>query len=68
MAQFLQRLGFDLANPFARDAELLAHLFQGAWPAILQAVAQFQNEALASAQGFQLCSSAPTGISSDIGS
>jgi hypothetical protein len=29
-AQLAQRLGFDLSNPFARDGELLADLFEGA--------------------------------------
>ncbi len=30
LAQLARRLGFDLSNPFARDGELLADLFEGA--------------------------------------
>src|SRR5581483_5843630 len=50
MAHFSQRLGLDLPDPFARDAELLADLFQRARIAIAHAEPQFQHAALAFAQ------------------
>ena len=40
MAQLPQGLGLDLADPFPGDIKLLAHLFQGAGAAVLQAKAQ----------------------------
>ena len=36
MAQFAQRLGFDLTNAFARDVKHFANLFQSACAAVLQ--------------------------------
>ena len=37
VAQFPQGLGLDLADALTGDVELLAHLFQGAGSAVLQA-------------------------------
>src|SRR6202047_3194610 len=43
LAQLAQRLGFDLSNPFARDGELLADLFEGAVGLLPDAEAHAQD-------------------------
>src|SRR5688572_3305469 len=47
VTQLAEALGFDLADAFAGDLELLADFFQGAGIAIHQAEAEFENLALA---------------------
>jgi hypothetical protein len=46
MAELAQRLGFDLANPFARHTEFPADLFQRPAPAVVEPEAQLQHPAL----------------------
>src|SRR5512146_3320720 len=53
MPHLTQGLGFDLAEAFAGDAELLADLFQGAVIAIPQSKSQFEHLALALRQAAQ---------------
>src|SRR6476659_7572067 len=40
VAQLRERLGFDLADALARDAELLAHLFERPYLPVVEAEAQ----------------------------
>src|SRR5688572_29358668 len=47
VAEFAQAFGFDLADAFAGDFELLADFFQRAGVAVDEAEAQFENLALA---------------------
>ena len=50
VAQFAQRLGFDLADAFARDGELLADFFERVLAAVLQAEAHLDDLLFARAQ------------------
>src|SRR5829696_1666328 len=50
VSHFAQGFGFDLANAFARDLELLANFFEGAGITVPEAEAKFQHFALAFAQ------------------
>ena len=50
MAQFAQDLGLDLADALAGDFELVGHFFERALFAVGQAVAQFDDAALAVVQ------------------
>src|SRR5688572_8197737 len=50
VADFAERLGFDLADAFAGDAKLAADLFEGAGVAIGQAEAKFEDLAFALAE------------------
>src|ERR1035438_3060056 len=50
VAEFAQGLGLDLADALAGDFVLPAHLLQGAREAVVQAVAEFQDPALALVQ------------------
>ena len=43
MAQFAQRLGFDLADAFARHGEVLADFFERVLAAVLQAEAHLDD-------------------------
>src|SRR5438552_6223506 len=47
MAELRERLRFDLANAFARDAELLADLFERADLPVVETEAQTHDRALA---------------------
>ena len=51
VAQLAQRLGFDLADAFASDSEMLSDLFEGVLAAVLQAKAHLDDLFLARAQG-----------------
>lgn len=53
VAEFAQRLGFNLADAFARNGEVLADLFQSVLAAILQAEAHFDDLLFAWRQRFQ---------------
>jgi RNA polymerase primary sigma factor len=48
MTQLAQRLGLDLADPLARDVELLAHFLQGAGAAIQSNLRETTTRVLAS--------------------
>src|SRR5262245_66695664 len=50
MAEFAERLGFNLSDALTGDLELAANFFQGAAPAIVEAEAQAQNFLLADGQ------------------
>ena len=50
VAHFAERLGLDLPDALARDAELLADFFERARVAVAEAEAQFQNFPLAFVQ------------------
>ena len=50
---FAQRLGFDLADAFARHVVLPANFLQGPFIAVHQAETHFDNLALALGQGGQ---------------
>src|SRR5918912_2447349 len=50
VAQLAQRLGLDLADPLAGDAELAADLLQRPLAAVLQPEAQLQHPPLAAGQ------------------
>ena len=47
VAELAQRLGFNLANAFARHRKLLADFLQGAGEAVVEAVAEFEDAPLA---------------------
>ena len=53
MAQFAQSLGLDLADTLTGHVKLLAHLFQSAGAAVLDAEAQLQDLLLTGGQGGQ---------------
>src|SRR5205807_8392787 len=53
VAQLAERLGLDLADALARDAELAPDLLQRAEAAVLQAVAQLDDAALAVGEALQ---------------
>src|ERR1700690_1163159 len=53
MAQFAQRLGFDLADAFARYCERLAYFFQRVLAAVLEAEAHLDDFFFAWSQGAQ---------------
>src|SRR5207302_10380654 len=53
MAELAGRLRLDLADAFAGDAELLAHLFQGARAAVVEPEAQLEDLPLARRQGVE---------------
>ena len=53
MTQLPQGLGLDLPDAFAGNVELLAHLFQGAAAAVLDAEAQLEHFLLPGSQGGQ---------------
>ena len=53
VAQLSQRLGLNLTDPLSGDVEFLAHLFQRAGPAILQAEAQLEHPLLTGRQRTQ---------------
>ena len=53
VAELAQGLGFDLADAFTGDVELLADLLQRAGAAILQAEAQAQDLFLTRGQGLE---------------
>ena len=50
VAQFAQRLRFDLANTFARDGEYLADFFEGARTAVLKTKTHAEDAFLAGAE------------------
>ena len=50
MAQFAERLGFDLTNALACDREVLADLFERVFAAVLQAKAHLDDLFLARAE------------------
>ena len=43
MPHFAEGFGFDLANPFAGDTELLAYLLECPWITITEAETQFED-------------------------
>src|ERR1019366_4235099 len=51
--EFAPGFGLDLADAFARDFVLSAHFLQGAREAVVQAVAEFQDPALALGEAMQ---------------
>gem|GEM_PF-6825741 len=51
MAELAEGFGFDLADALAGDVELLAHLFQGAGAAVLDAEAQLEHLLLPGGEG-----------------
>ena len=53
MAQLAEGFGFNLANAFAGDAELAAHLLQSAGTAVPEAEALFNNFAFTIREGVQ---------------
>ena len=53
VAELAQGLGFDLADALTGDVEFLAHLFQGAGAAVLDAEAQLEHLFLPGGQGGQ---------------
>ena len=50
VAQLAQRLRLDLADPFAGDVELLADLFEGPRPAVLQPETKLEHAPLTPGQ------------------
>ena len=53
MAQLAQRLGFDLADPFARDREVLAHFFERVLGPVAHAEAHLDDTFFARRQRLQ---------------
>ena len=50
VAQFAEGFGFDLANAFAGDGEMLAHFFERVLATVLQAEAHLDDFFLARAE------------------
>ena len=53
VTQFAQGFGFDLANAFAGDIEVLSDFFQRVFTAVFQSKAQAENFLFARGEAFQ---------------
>ena len=53
MAEFTQRLGFDLADPLSRDLELPSDLFQRAGTPVFQSEAEFDHLLFSGSEGVE---------------
>src|SRR5215212_5795714 len=53
VAELAERLGLDLADPFAGDVELLADFLEGPRAPVLEAEAQLEHPSLAACQRVQ---------------